>query len=155
MDAILRQLGELLLGAVPTVVLLVLLFIAYRVIVHGRLEEVLKERHARTQGAVEKAKADIGAADARTAEYEQRIRDAKMALYKAQEARRRQLMEARSAAVTEARAAADAQVKAARQQLEREVAAAKAALESQSDTLASEVIRTVLKPATVPAAGGQ
>lgn len=151
MDETLRQVGGLLLGSIPTIVLFVLLYIAYRVIVHNRLVEVLAERRSRTEGAIEKARADVSAADVKTAEYEQRIREARLALFKAQEQKRQHAMEARAKAITEARAAADAQVKAAKAQLEKDVAAAKATLQAEADALAREVIRTILKPVSVPA----
>jgi F-type H+-transporting ATPase subunit b len=151
MDEILRQLGELLLGAIPTIILFVLLYISYRSLVHNKLVAVLAERRARTQGAIEKARADVAAADAKTADYEQRIRDAKLTLFKAQEQRRQQALEARSRAIAEARAAAQAQVLAARQSLDKDVASAKASLQGEADRLAGEVIRTILKPVSVPA----
>src|SRR6266404_6089076 len=66
MDQTLRQLGELLLGAVPTVILLATLYILYTFLVHRPLTVVLAERRNRTQGAMEKARADIAAAEART-----------------------------------------------------------------------------------------
>jgi len=158
MEEILKQLGELLLGAIPTVVLFVLLYAAYRQIVHKRLESVLEERHARTEGAVEKANADIAAAEARTAEYEQRLREARLVIFKKQEARRQQLLQARSAAVAEARAAAGSRVQAARAALQNDVAQARTTLQAEAEKLASEIIRTILKPALVaesPMAGGQ
>src|ERR1700686_3677223 len=71
MDETLRQIGELLLGSVPTIIFFLLLYGLYTVIVHKQLARVLAERHARTQGAIEKAKADIATAEARAAEYEQ------------------------------------------------------------------------------------
>ena len=110
MDQILRQLGELLLGSIPTVIFLILLYGIYTVVVHKPLGKVLAERRARTEGAVEKARADIAATEARTAEYEQRLREARMAVFKSQEARRQQALQARAAAVAEARARAQAQV---------------------------------------------
>ena len=152
MDEILRQLGELLLASIPTVVVFVLLFFAYRLIVHKPLVAVLAERRARTEGAVEKANADIAAAEARTAEYEQRLRDARMSIFKKQEARRQQLLQTRAEAVTAARAAAEGRVKTARVSLEEDVRSAKAALASESEALALQIIQTVLKPAAV--AGG-
>ena len=158
MDEILRQLGELLLAAIPTVVVFVILFFAYKLIVHKPLVAVLEERRARTQGAVEKANADIAAAEARTAEYEQRLRDARLSIFKKLEARRQQWLQARAAAVAEARAAAETRVKAARTALEQDVEQAKVTLEAESETLASQIIRTVLKPALVagsPVAGGR
>ena len=57
MDQTLRQLGELLLGAVPTVILLTLLYILYTFVVHRPLTAVLAERRNRTLGAMEKARA--------------------------------------------------------------------------------------------------
>ena len=158
MDEILRQLGELLLAAIPTVVVFLVLFFAYKLIVHKPLVAVLDERRARTQGAVEKANADIAAAEARTAEYEQRLRDARLSIFKKLEARRQQWLQARTAAVAEARVAAETRVKAARAALEQDVEQAKVTLQSESETLANQIIRTVLKPALAagsPMAGGR
>ena len=147
MDEILRQLGDLLLAAIPTVVVFLVLFYAYRLIVHKRLVAVLAERRARTQGAVEKANADIAAAEARTAEYEQRLREARLSIFKKQEARRQQLLQGRATAVAEARTAADAHVKTARTSLEKDVEQAKVTLQTESESLASKIIQTVLKQA--------
>ncbi len=155
MDETLRQVGGLLLGAVPTIVLFILLYFAYRVIVHNRLTAILAERRARTDGAIDKARADVAAADAKTTEYTHRIRDATLALYKVQEQKRQQALEDRAKALGEARAAAEAQVRAEKQRLEQEVATAKSRLQVEADALASEVIRTILKPVSVPAVGQQ
>ena len=81
MDETLRQLGELLLGSVPTVILLTLLYVLYTAIVHKPLRRVLGERRSKTEGAVEKSRADIAAAEARTTEYEQRLREARATLF--------------------------------------------------------------------------
>ena len=78
MDETLRQVGELLLGSIPTVVFMVLLYGIYNAVVHKPLVKVLAQRRAKTEGAIEKARADIAAAEARsTAEYEQRLREAR------------------------------------------------------------------------------
>ncbi len=154
MEETLRQVGGLLLGAIPTVILFILLYISYRILVHNKLVAVLADRRARTQGAIEKAKADVAAADAKTAEYEQRIREAKLAAFKAQEQRRQQALETRSRAIAEARAAADAQVRAAKQSLEKDVAAAKASLQGEAERLAGEVIRTILRPVSMQVGQG-
>ena len=155
MDEVLNQVGGLFLRAIPTMVIFSLLWWAYRVLVHNRLVAVLAERRERTEGAMEKARADIAAAEASTHDYEQRIRDAKLGVYKAQEARRRQHLEARTAMLAEARRMAEERVQAARKAIERDVAQAKVGLQAETDALASEIIRTVLKPAaTAPVAGG-
>jgi F-type H+-transporting ATPase subunit b len=157
MDLILRQVGELLLGAVPTVVLLLLLYVVYHFLVHTPLERILEERRAKTTGAIERARADVAAAEAKTAEYENRLREAKLAVFKMQESRRKEAQAARSAAVAEARERAGIQVKQAREGIAKDIAAAKVTLQTESERLASEIIRRILQPAgsQAPAAGGQ
>lgn len=158
MEQILGQLGGLLLGAVPTVILLLVLVGLYKVLLHNKLEQVLHQRRERTEGAIQKARADVAAAEAKTGEYEGRIREAKLAIYKAQEARRKQWLDARAATLAEARARAEATVKEARAALERDVESARTALHGDSEKLAAEIARTVLAPAaahTPPAGGGR
>ena len=147
MDQTLRQLGELLLGAVPTVILLALLYILYATIVHKPLGRVLAERRSKTEGAIEKSRADIAAAEARTSEYEQRLREARATLFRAQEARRKAAVDARAAAMNEARIKAQAQVQAAKADIEKDREAAQNGLQAEAQTLATEIIRRVLEPA--------
>src|SRR5579872_2831558 len=141
MDQTLQQLGELLLGAVPTVTLLALLYALYTVIVHKPLERVLAERRSKTEGAVEKSRADIAAAEARTAEYEQKLREARAAVFRAQEAKRQAALQARSNALNEARSKAQAQVQAAKKDIEGDRASAEQGLSAQVAGLAQEIVR--------------
>jgi len=147
MDETLHQLGELLLGAVPTVILLALLYALYTNIVHKPLRRVLEQRRSKTEGAVEKSRADIAAAESRTAEYEQRLREARATLFRAQEARRHAALEARTHAVNEARNKAQAQVTAAKKDIEADRATAQANLQTEVAALAQEIVRRVLQPA--------
>jgi len=147
MDDMLHQLGGLLLGAVPTVILLALLYVLYTTIVHRPLGRVLEERRSKTEGAVEKSRADIAAAEALTAEYEQRLREARAIVFRAQEERRQAALEARSNAVNEARRKAQAQVQAAKKDIEADRAAAQASLQGEAAALAQEIVRRVLQPA--------
>jgi F-type H+-transporting ATPase subunit b len=116
-------------------------------LVHNPLAKVLAERHEKTAGAVAKAQADIKAAESKTAEYEQRLREARLAVFKAQEQRRQKVLEARAAALEEARKQAQAKVATARKSIEAEAATAKAGLQQQAESLAADVIRMVLKGA--------
>jgi F-type H+-transporting ATPase subunit b len=147
MDQTLHQLGELLLGSVPTVILLALLYALYTFIVHKPLRRVLEERRSKTEGAIEKSKTDIAAADARTSEYEQKLREARAAVFRAQEAKRQAALQARSNAVAAARTKAQAQVQAAKADIESDRAAAEQGLQGEAATLAQEIIRRVLQPA--------
>jgi|ERR1700690_1366381 len=147
MDETFRQISELLLGSIPTIIFFLLLYGLYTVLVHKPLMRVLAERRARTQGAIEKARADIALAERRTAEYEQKLRDARIAILKAQEARRAVATKARDAAVAQARTQSQAQVQEAKAAIEQDKQAAKATLEGEAQRLASEIIRIVLEPA--------
>ena len=156
MDQTLRQLGELLLGSVPTVLLLATLYILYTFLVYRPLTAVLAERRSRTQGAMEKARADIAAAEARTADYEQRLREARQKIFKNQEAHRQQVNQARSQAVGEARARAQEQVKQARAGIEEDKRQAMSKLQADAARLATDIVRTVLRPVASPSqVGGQ
>jgi len=147
MDETLQQLGELLLGAVPTVILLALLYALYTALVHKPLQRVLAVRRSKTEGAVEKSRADIAAAEARTAEYEQKLREARAAVFRAQEARRQAALQARTNALNEARTKAQAQVQAAKKDIEDDRAAAQTGLQGEVTALAQEIVRRVLQQA--------
>jgi F-type H+-transporting ATPase subunit b len=147
MDETLRQLGELLLGSVPTVILLALLYALYSAIVHKPLQAVLAERRSKTEGAIEKSRADIAAAEARTAEYEQKLREARAVVFRAQEARRQAVLQARTNALNEARSKAQALVAAAKKDIESDRAAAEKGLPADATALAQEIVRRVLQPA--------
>lgn len=155
MDTTLQQAGQLLLDAIPTVVLLLFLYAIYQNLVRKPLQKVLRERSERSEGAVQKARAAVAAADARTQEYEQKLRDARLAIYKAQEARRQQAQQLRAQALAEARTRAQEQIRQARQGIEQDMAAARTGLQGEVEQLANEIIRTILKPAgSAPMTGG-
>jgi F-type H+-transporting ATPase subunit b len=147
MDQTLQQLGELLLGSVPTVILLAVLYALYTAVVHKPLQRVLAERRDKTEGAVDKSRADIAAAEARTTEYEQKLREARAAVFRAQEARRQAVLQARTNALNEARRKGQAQVQAAKQDIENDRAEAEKALPAAAGALAQEIVRRVLAPA--------
>jgi F-type H+-transporting ATPase subunit b len=158
MDETLRQLGGLLLGSIPTIIFFLIVFGSYRALVHRPLARVLGERRECTGGAVEPPRADIGAVEAKTADYEQRLREARAAVFKAQEQRRQQALNARASRLAEARVRAHEQVQAARTALENDKQAAQLGLRAEAERLASEIINVVLKPAVAPqsrVAGGQ
>jgi F-type H+-transporting ATPase subunit b len=147
MDQTLRQLGELLLGSIPTVILLALLYALYAAIAHKPLRRVLEERRSKTEGAVEKSRADIAAAEARTSEYEQRLREARATVFRAQEARRKTALDARTAALNDARNKAQAQVQTAKADIQKDRDAAQSGLQKEVQALAAEIMRRVLQPA--------
>lgn len=146
MDETLRQIAELALGAIPTIILFVLIWILYRFIVHGALVGALAERRSKTVGAVEKAKTDVSAAQQKTTEYERKVREARLAVFKSLENRRQQVLDQKIMALAEARAAAETLVTTARKEIQKETEIARVRVQVESRTLAADIIRAILRP---------
>jgi len=144
MDLILRQLGELVLGSVPTIVLFLLLVMAYGMLVRRPLDKVLAERAARTSGAVEQARGAIAAAEAETSVYEDKLRAAKNEIFQAREQKLKQWNADRDQAVEQARHATQEQIKAARQEIEQSSSTARLQIEGMSLELSARILKAVL-----------
>jgi len=144
MDAILQQVGTLLLGAVPTVILFVILVLAYQFLIQGPLTKTLAERRARTSGAVEEAHKAIARAEQRAAEYADKLRHARAEIFKAREQRIQQWNVEKDAALDETRKAAGAKVAQARTAIDAETATARDTIQASAGELASQVVRAVL-----------
>jgi len=155
MEQTLRQLGGLLLGSVPTAIFLLVLYGLYRVLVHQPLTRVLAERRSKTEGAIEMARAAIASADARSADYDRQVREARLAMFRALESRRQQALQKRESLVAQVRARAQAEIEQARAAIDEEKKAAQAALGAEAESLAAEIIRVVLQPAVLPAGGSR
>ena len=138
-----------MLGAVPTMIVFVVLVIAYQILIQKPLTATLKERYARTAGAVEDAKKAIIRAEERAAEYDTRLRQARAEVFKAREQRIKQWTAERDAALDAARKTAGQKVAQAKAELEAEAAQARKTIEASSGELAGQVVRAVL-----PAAAG-
>ena len=145
MDVILQQLGELLLKAVPTFLLVILLNFYLKSMFFRPLEKILKQRYEATEGARKAADESLARAAAKTAEYEAALRAARSDIYQSQEQLHKQLQERESAQLAEARAAADAAVKAAKADLARDVEAARLSLNRDSEILANQITESILR----------
>jgi F-type H+-transporting ATPase subunit b len=155
LDLILHQLADLFLRSIPTAVLFLLLLAAYRVLVHAPLMKVLAERRERTTGAMARAEAAIRTADARTQEYEAKLRAARAEIFHAREQRVQAMQRERERVLEEARHAAYEKVRTARERLDAEATEAQATLDSRADGLAAEILRVILpSAAAVSSAGG-
>ena len=145
MDLILRQLGELLLKAIPTFLLVVFLSVYLKRVFFRPLEKVLAQRYEATEGARKLADESLRKAAAKAAEYEAAMREARADVYRQQEAIHKSLQEQAAAQIAEARKQSEAALEAAKQQIAQEAAAAKASLERESDQLAAQIADTVLR----------
>lgn len=103
---------------------------------------------------MEKARADIAAAEARTAEYEQRLRESRQKVFRNLELRRQQATQVRMEAVNKARAKAQEQVKHARELLEHDKQEAMSKLQGEAGRLATEIVQSVLRPVAAPSQVG-
>ena len=147
MQEIIGQIGALLLSAVPTIVLFIVLVLAYQFLVQGPLTRTLSERRARTEGAIEDAHKAIAQAETRTAEYADRLRQARAEVYKVREQRVKQWNADRDTALDAARKVAGVKVSQARAELEAEAAEARRTIQASAGDLARQVVLAVLPQA--------
>ena len=144
MQEIIQQVGSFLLGAIPTMVLFVVLVLAYQFLIQGPLSATLKQRRARTVGAIEDAQKAIEQAEARAAEYAAKLRQARADVYKVREQRVKQWTAERDLTLDAARKAAGQKVAQARVELDAEAVQARKSIEAVAGELASQVVRAVL-----------
>jgi F-type H+-transporting ATPase subunit b len=149
MEATLHALGEILVQAIPTFILVLLLFAYLRAVFFKPLEKVLAERDEATEGARKKAKAALDAAAAKVAAYEEQIRAARNDLYKEQEEVRRKWRDEQTAQLAAARESAETMVKTAKAEFAAEAVQAKAALAANSQALADQITQAILQRRTV------
>jgi F-type H+-transporting ATPase subunit b len=144
MDDIVQQVGALLLGAIPTILLFVVLVAAYQFLVQGPLTRTLAERRARTAGAVENAHKAIEQAEAKAAEYADKLRHARAEIFKMREQRAKQRNAERETALDAARKAAGATVNQAKAEIDTEAENAKRTIQGSAGELANQVVNAVL-----------
>jgi F-type H+-transporting ATPase subunit b len=144
MDEIIQQVGTLLLGAIPTALLFIMLVLCYQFLVQKPLSRTLDERRARTEGAIEDAHRAIAKAEARAAEYANRLRQARAEIFKIREQRIKQWNAERDAALDSARKSAGLKVSQAKAELDTEAGNARQAIQGSAADLASQVVRAVL-----------
>ena len=145
MDAMLHALGEILLRAVPTFLLLIFLHFYMKSVFFKPLEKVLHARYEATEGARKLAQESLARAADKAGQYESALFAAKSEIYQAQEEAFRDLQDQQSAAVAGARAAAEAEIQQARALLAADIAQAKTTLAAESDALAGRIADAILR----------
>jgi F-type H+-transporting ATPase subunit b len=143
-SSLLRQVGDLVITSLPTLFLFFLLYHYLRRFFFSRIEDVLKQRRAATAGTREAAGQSLKRAEAKAAEYEEKLRAARSEIYKDQERQRQRWREEQAAAVGAARERTSAQLEEAKASLREKTAEAKAQLGAESDALAEQIARVVL-----------
>jgi len=143
-----HQLGELFLGAVPTVLILIVLYFILKSLFFKPLLAVMAEREKRTIGAQRAAETAQAAAAEKVKQYQEALKQARAKVYAEQEAARKKLLDERAALVKASRNLAAADVSAAKEKIAKEVAAVKRELEAGVPQLAAEIARRVMETAT-------
>lgn len=141
---LLRQIGDLVLGSVPTMIIFLILVVAYRFILYGSLVKTLADRRERTTGAIEAANAAIAEADARTQEYEAKLRVARAEIFHQREQRMQQWVAEKDSALASARLDVQERVAQAKADIEAEAASAREHIEQAAGPLAAQVLQAVL-----------
>jgi F-type H+-transporting ATPase subunit b len=142
--SLIDQVGQLLLGAVPTSLLFIVVVLFYQFLVQTPLSRTLRERHARTEGAVEEAHKAISRAEQRAGEYAEKLRHARIEILKLREHRMQQWNTERDAALDAARRSAGEKVSQAKAELDAQAAQARHTIEASASELAARVVRAVL-----------
>ena len=144
MQEAIQQVGELLLNSIPTLILFIVLVLAYQFLVQGPLSRTLATRRARTSGAVEEADKAIAAAEAKTEEYATRLRHARAEVFRVREQRLQQWAQEREKQLDAARKKAQKHVLETRLSLDAEADVARTTLLASADQLAQQVLHAVL-----------
>lgn len=150
---ILHSLGQLFLGAVPTIIIVLLFYFFLRWAFFAPIQKAMHERDARMEGARREAAAVEAAAKREMDAYHEALRKARGEIYAEQEAARHQALESRAKLLKAMRARAQEEVNEAKKQINAELEAARAQVERDAPALASQIVRMILeKP--MPARGG-
>src|SRR6266699_3495351 len=152
MQAIVHQLGELFLQAVPTVLIILLFYFILRALFFKPLLAVMAERDSRTAGAEKAAEAAQVAAAEKVKRYQEALKQARGQVYAEQEAARRKLLEERTARIKDARTRAAGEVSTAKARVAAELAAARREVEATVAELSAEIARRILETPPRPGA---
>jgi F-type H+-transporting ATPase subunit b len=145
-----HQLEELLLQAVPTVLIILLFYFILRALFFKPLLRVMAERDSRTVGAQKAAETAEAAAADRVSRYHQALKQARAQVYAEQEAARKKLLEERAAQIKQVRAKTTAELNTSKERIALEFAAARRDLEATVGQLSAEIARRILQPPPPP-----
>ena len=145
MAATLQALGGILLNAIPTFIILLIVFAYLKWMYFRPMAKVLHERYDLTEGARKLAEESMQRAAAKAAEYDRKLHEARAETYKAQERLYKELQDRQAADLAAAREQAEKFIREARESLAQDAAAAQASLSQQSDLLASQIADSLLR----------
>lgn len=146
MEATLHALGGLLLKSCPTIILLVLLYIYLRLMFFSPLDRIMKQRRDMTEGARTEAEKRMKLAEERTADYENKLREARNDVLREQEEARKQWVADQTKQLRDAKAKTDELIARNREEIHEEAEKAQWDLAHQAEALAEDIAQTILRP---------
>ena len=152
MQAIVHQLGELFLQAVPTVLIILLFYFILRALFFKPLLVVMAGRDSRTAGTEKAAEAAQVAAAEKVKQYQEALKQARGQVYAEQEAVRKKLLDERARQIKNARTKAAGEVRAAKVRVADELAAARREVAATVAELSAEIARRILEAPPRPGA---
>lgn len=147
MEQLLHRLEAIILGALPTAIIVFIFYLLLRWSFFRPLERVLSERERAIEGTRQAAAQLLAEAEAKTQQYESAIRQARVEIYQQRELARRQALDERMRILRETRERANQMIREAKMALLRDVEQAKKELEKESARLANDIARLLLAPA--------
>ena len=142
---IVRQLGNLFLGALPTVILVLLFYFFMRWAFFGPVMKAMDERRARIEGARAEAAAAEAGAKQEMDSYHEALRKARAEIYAEQEAARQEALDRRAKLLKAMRTRAQEEVNAAKKRIAAEVEAARTEVERSTPELAGQIAQAILR----------
>jgi len=145
---ILHSLGQLFLGSVPTIIIVLLFYLFLRSVFFTPIQRAMAEREARIDGARAEAAAVEAEAKHEMDSYHDALRQARATIFTEQEAVRREALENRAKLLKAMRVRAQEEVLAATKRIEVELQAARAQVEREAPALAGDIVRVILEQRT-------
>ncbi|MGA8027474.1 MAG: ATP synthase F0 subunit B [Bryobacteraceae bacterium] len=145
MDETLRQLGDLLVKSIPTILFFIVLTWYLKGVFFKPLANILEERKKATEGVRELARRAFEAAEKKTSEFEHALKIARAEIHEENEALRRKWAEEQVRAIAQARAEADAKIEQARHEIAQEAERAQAELNASVEMLSEHIVSSLLR----------
>ena len=142
---ILRQLGNLFLQAVPTVIIVFIFYLFMRWAFFTPIQKAMAEREAKIDGARKDAASVQAAANRDLQNYDEALRKARAEIYAEQEQARQAILQERSKNLKAMRSLAQKEVAEGKKKIDAEMAAARKEIEASAPAMAAEIARSVLE----------
>jgi F0F1-type ATP synthase membrane subunit b/b' len=142
---IVHQLEKLFLGAVPTVIVVLLFYFFMRWAFFGPIMRAMAERSAKIEGARAEAAAAEAGAKQELDSYNEALRKARVEIHAEQEAARQEALDSRARLLKTMRAHAQGDVNAAKKRIAGELEAARVEVERATPELAGQIVQAILR----------